>query len=155
MRRVMSPVERVFRETLPNGIPGYEVREQQIEMALAVERGLLQEHHVIAEAGTGTGKSFAYLVPLSHAVADDARGIVSTATIALQEQLLCKDIPFLEKALGVDFRAELAKGKGNYLCLVRYIEELQNKGLFPDEEVLERLRDWVDTTETGDRAELL
>ncbi|KUK36785.1 MAG: ATP-dependent helicase YoaA [Thermacetogenium phaeum] len=154
MRRVMSPVEKVFRETLPEGIPGYEVREQQIEMALAVERGLLQEHHVIAEAGTGTGKSFAYLVPLSHVVAGDARGIVSTATIALQEQLLCKDIPFLEKALGVDFRAELAKGKGNYLCLVRYIEELQNKGLFPDEEVLERLRDWVDTTETGDRAEL-
>lgn len=154
MRRVLSPVEKVFRETLPAGVPGYEVREQQIEMALLVERGLLQERHVIAEAGTGTGKSFAYLVPLSFVVADDARGVVSTATIALQEQLLRKDIPFLERALGVDFRAELAKGKGNYLCLVRYLEEQQNKGLFPDEDLLKRLRDWVDDTKTGDRAEL-
>lgn len=153
MCQVLSPVEKTFREVLPGRIPGYEVREQQIEMALLVERGLLHEKHVLAEAGTGTGKSFAYLIPLSFAVGGDLRAIVSTATIALQEQLLRKDIPFLEDALNIDFKAELAKGKSNYLCLLRYQEEVQNQGLF-EEELLGRLKDWVDQTLTGDRAEL-
>jgi ATP-dependent DNA helicase DinG len=155
VKLAVSPVERVFREILPDGVPGYEVREQQIEMALMVERGLLQGQHVIAEAGTGTGKSFAYLVPLSFITgAEDSRVVVSTATIALQEQLICRDIPFLEDAIGVDFHAELAKGKGNYLCLVRYLDEQQNRGLFDDDRLLESLQDWVDETETGDRSEL-
>ncbi|WP_156972191.1 hypothetical protein [Syntrophaceticus schinkii] len=63
--RPISPVEKIFRETLPGVVSGYEVREQQIQMALMVERGLLHDEHVIAEAGTGTGKSYAYLIPLS------------------------------------------------------------------------------------------
>lgn len=155
MRVAVSPVEKVFRETLPDGVPDYEVREQQIEMALVVERGLLHGQHVIAEAGTGTGKSFAYLVPLSFVTREEeTRAVVSTATIALQEQLMCKDIPFLEEVLGLDFKAELAKGKGNYLCLVRYLEEQQNKSLFDDDRLLESFKDWVDDTETGDRSEL-
>jgi len=135
-------------------VSGYEVRDQQIQMALAVERGLLHDRHVIAEAGTGTGKSYAYLIPLSFVLGDDTRIIISTATIALQEQLLDKDIPFLEDTLGVDFRAELAKGKGNYLCLLRYKEELQSRGLFPEDDLVERIKDWVDETETGDRSDL-
>lgn len=152
--RPNSPVEKIFRETLPQVVPVYEVRDQQIQMALMVERGLLHDQHVIAEAGTGTGKSYAYLIPLSFVLGDESRIVISTATIALQEQLLKKDIPFLEEILGVDFRAELAKGKGNYLCLLRYHEELQNKGLFPEDDLVERLKDWVKQTETGDRAEL-
>ncbi len=151
---LISPVEKIFRDTLPAVVPGYEVRDQQIEMALAVESGLLHDRHVIAEAGTGTGKSYAYLIPLSFVLGDQSRAVISTATIALQEQLLIKDIPFLEEALGVDFRAQLAKGKGNYLCLLRYQEELQNKGLFPEDDLTERLREWVGRTESGDRAEL-
>lgn len=154
VRPLLSQVEKIFRETLPVVVPGYEVREQQIQMALMVERGLLHDRHVIAEAGTGTGKSYAYLIPLSFVLGDDARIVVSTATIALQEQLLKKDIPFLEATLGVGFRAELAKGKGNYLCLLRYREELQSRGLFPEDDLVELLRDWVEQTETGDRAEL-
>jgi len=153
VQRALTKVEEIFREVLPGRIPGYEVREQQIEMARLVERGLLHEQHVLAEAGTGTGKSFAYLIPLSQAIGDDQRAVVSTATIALQEQLLSKDIPFLEDALGIEFRAELAKGKGNYICLLRYQEEIQNQGLFPDDE-LEKLKNWVEETTTGDRAEL-
>ncbi|MEG3069187.1 MAG: hypothetical protein RQM95_13560 [Syntrophaceticus schinkii] len=152
--RPISPVEKIFRETLPGVVSGYEVREQQIQMALMVERGLLHDEHVIAEAGTGTGKSYAYLIPLSFVLGDDARIVVSTATIALQEQLLKKDIPFLEEILGVGYRAELAKGKGNYLCLLRYREELQSRGLFPEDDLVDRLREWVDHTKTGDRAEL-
>ncbi|MGB4503497.1 MAG: DEAD/DEAH box helicase, partial [Syntrophaceticus sp.] len=152
--RPNSPVEKIFRETLPQVVPVYEVRDQQIQMALMVERGLLHDQHVIAEAGTGTGKSYAYLIPLSFVLGDESRIVISTATIALQEQLLKKDIPFLEEILGVDFRAELAKGKGNYLCLLRYQEELQNRGLFPEDDLVERLKDWVKQTETGDRAEL-
>ena len=150
----VTPVEKIFRETLPGKIPGYEVREQQIEMALLVERGFMHDQHVIAEAGTGTGKSFAYLIPLSCVTGGDARAVVSTATIALQEQLLKKDIPFLEEALGIDFQAQLAKGKGNYLCLLRYQEELQNRGLFSEDDLVERLRDWVSDTKSGDRADL-
>lgn len=149
-----TPVEKIFRETLPGLIPDFEVREQQIQMSMMVERGLKHDQHVIAEAGTGTGKSYAYLIPLSYVLADDAKVIVSTATIALQEQLLKKDIPFLESILGIDYHAELAKGKGNYLCLLRFQEELQNRGLFPENDHMDRLRDWIGQTETGDRAEL-
>lgn len=142
----------MFREVLPEKIPDYEVREQQIEMALLVERALLQERHVLAEAGTGTGKSFAYLVPLVQGLGG-GRGVVSTGTIALQEQLLHKDIPFLEQALGVDFRAMLAKGKGNYLCLQRFREEMQSPSLF-EVDLFSRLMAWAEQTETGDRSEL-
>ena len=142
----------MFREVLPEKIPDYEVREQQIEMALLMERALQQERHVLVEAGTGTGKSFAYLVPLALGLGS-GRGVVSTGTIALQEQLLHKDIPFLEQALGVDFRAMLAKGKGNYLCLQRFREEMQSPSLF-EADLYRRLMAWAEQTETGDRSEL-
>ncbi|MGD0154296.1 MAG: helicase C-terminal domain-containing protein [Thermacetogeniaceae bacterium] len=142
----------MFREVLPEHIPDYEVREQQIEMALLVERALQQERHALVEAGTGTGKSFAYLVPLALNLGS-GRAVVSTGTIALQEQLLHKDIPFLEQALGVGFRAMLAKGKGNYLCLQRWREEMQSPSLFEADQ-FRRLLDWAEHTETGDRSEL-
>ncbi|MGB9791046.1 MAG: ATP-dependent DNA helicase [Thermacetogeniaceae bacterium] len=152
---IRTPVERIFREVLPARLPSYELREQQIEVALKVEKALRRGANLLAEAGTGTGKSFAYLIPVALDLEENGgRAIVSTATIALQEQLLRKDIPLLEEALGIDLGAELAKGKGNYLCLVKFIEEIQTPTLFADAEVLKRLQEWSEETETGDKSEL-
>ena len=98
----------------------YEHRPQQMAMAQAIERAIVGRKHLMAEAGTGIGKSFAYLVPaLQAALADrDCRVVVSTQTISLQEQLLQKDIPFLQSVLP-PFRAVLVKGRSNYLSLRR------------------------------------
>ena len=148
----LTPVEQIFREVLTVKIPDCEIREQQIEMALLVERALQQERHALVEAGTGTGKSFAYLVPLALSL-DGGRAVVSTGTIALQEQLIHKDIPFLEQALGLDFRAQLAKGKSNYLCLLRFREEIESPSLF-EAGLFNRLLAWAEHTATGDRSEL-
>jgi ATP-dependent DNA helicase DinG len=137
---------------LPEKIPDCEIREQQIEMALLVEEALQQERHALVEAGTGTGKSFAYLVPLAFSL-EGGKAVVSTGTIALQEQLIHKDIPFLEQALDVDLRAILAKGRGNYLCLLRLREEMESPSLF-EEDLFKRLLAWAEHTDTGDRSEL-
>src|SRR4051812_27281870 len=99
----------------------YEIRPQQLDMADAVAAAIAQKHHLMAEAGTGVGKSFAYLVPamLAAAQRDDFRVVVSTHTISLQEQLVRKDIPFLQTVLPQPVRAVLVKGRGNYLSLRR------------------------------------
>ena len=114
---------------------GYEVRHEQIEMAEAVESAISHSEQLIVEAGTGIGKSFAYLVPLAeYALQDETLGIVSTNTISLQEQIINKDIPFLEKALDKDFKAVLVKGRNNYLCLRRlHRSEFLQKDLFSDQ----------------------
>ncbi|MGB2998001.1 MAG: ATP-dependent DNA helicase [Phycisphaerae bacterium] len=124
----------VVQETLgPDGLvaralPGYEHRGEQMAMAEAVRRAFTDGHHLIVEAGTGVGKSFAYLVPAIHqacpepvegAAREKRRVIVSTYTISLQEQLTEKDIPLLKQALGVDVEAVLVKGRANYLCIRR------------------------------------
>ena len=95
----------------------YEARPQQLAMADAVAQALAERRHLMVEAGTGVGKSFAYLVPaLQAALADkDCRVVVSTHTIGLQEQLIRKDIPFLQSVLGQPFLALLVKGRGNYV----------------------------------------
>lgn len=149
-----SPVEEFFRKTLPVKLRTCEVREPQIQMARTIERALAEKRHVIAKAGTGTGKSLAYLVPLIYHVKENpGRAVVSTGTIALQEQLVNKDIPFLQEVLDVKFTALLAKGKSNYLCLKRLDEELRETALYGDPEV-DAIRSWVRETKTGDRAEL-
>jgi len=154
----LSPVEEIFRHTLPERIPGYEVREPQIEMARLIENALQNNEHVLAEAGTGTGKSLGYLIPIHlYVEANGGRAIVSTGTIALQEQLINKDIPLLESVLHTNFRARLAKGKGNYLCRVRLAAEIdQVAGMFgdPEQAQLLALEEWAAESETGDRAEL-
>ena len=137
---------------LPEKIPDCEIREQQIEMALLVEEALQRERHALVEAGTGTGKSFAYLVPVALSL-DGGRAVVSTGTIALQEQLIYKDIPFLEQALDINLRAMLAKGKSNYLCLLRLREEMESPSLF-EADLFNRLLAWAEHTATGDRSEL-
>ena len=135
--------------------PGYEPRAEQAALAAAVESALASGEHLLAEAGTGTGKSLAYLIP---ALDSGQRVVVSTATKALQEQLLTKDVPIAAAALGREFRVAVLKGRQNYLCR----QGLQGFGLlggqlFPREEdalAFEAMRDWIDSTETGDRAEL-
>src|SRR5436190_944703 len=100
-------------------MPGYETRPAQLAMAEAVERALSEERVLLSEAGTGTGKTLAYLVP---AILSGRKVVVSTATRALQEQIFFKDLPLIEAALGLRVDAALMKGLGNYLCRRRYSE---------------------------------
>ena len=139
-------------DRLASVIPGYEHREDQLALARAVESALENEEHLLAQAGTGTGKSLAYLVP---ALRSGRRVVVATATKALQEQLLTKDVPLAEAAVGRKARVAVVKGRQNYLCR-RRVEavELNGLGLLGDEDAYERLRPWIGTTKTGDRAEL-
>src|SRR5512143_758396 len=104
---------------LAHAFAGYEEREGQLEMADAVERALAEDRTLLCEAGTGTGKTLAYLVP---AILSGKKVVVSTATKALQEQIIAKDIPLIAEHLGLEPRAALGKGLGNYLCLRRYHE---------------------------------
>src|SRR5580698_3260405 len=101
--------------------PGFESRPQQLEMAEAVATAIDRKRKLIVEAGTGVGKSFAYLVPALQAAAakKDFKIVISTHTIGLQEQLIRKDIPFLQSVLPGDYRPVLVKGRGNYLSLRR------------------------------------
>lgn len=144
----------------------YEPRPEQLEMALAVESALAKRHHLIAEAGTGVGKSFAYLIPAILAAqgnqGDDQkkrRIIVSTHTISLQEQLIQHDIPFLQSVLPVEFSAVLVKGRGNYISLRRLDKAVQRssqKSLFePDgQRQLAKIRQWAHTTTDGSRSDI-
>lgn len=130
----------------------YEHRPQQSEMAAAVAHALEKGEHLAVEAGTGVGKSFAYLVPAILAIrARGAKAVVATYTISLQEQLMAKDIPFLRRHLGVDFKAVLVKGRGNYVCLRRLARaEKMGDDLFGrgERSWVDRIRAWV--REAGD-----
>src|SRR5690349_7659654 len=114
-------------------LPGYEPRPQQAEMASAVDRAFESKQHLVVEAGTGVGKSFAYLVPAIAQAAKGKKVVISTHTISLQEQLMEKDIPFLRAVSGQEFSAVLCKGRSNYLCQ-RRLEQASRKSLslFPD-----------------------
>jgi len=139
--------------SLSRALAGWELRDGQLAMAEAVERALVQERHLFVEAGTGTGKTLAYLVP---AILSGRKIIVSTATRALQEQIFSNDLPLVAEALGahgVRFRASLMKGLANYLCRRRY-EEARTSGDHAGDRNFARIVDWLERTETGDRAEL-
>jgi ATP-dependent DNA helicase DinG len=138
--------------------PGYEFRRGQLQMAEAVERALKESRHLIVEAGTGTGKTLAYLVP---ALRSGKRVIISTGTKTLQEQLFFKDIPFLERALFPKGKGNLRvcylKGRNNYLCRQKLYDIAVQPALSGLEE-MEHFRlilEWEKTTTTGDRAELV
>ena len=134
---------------------GYEPRAEQAELARAVADALGTGEHLLAEAGTGTGKSLAYLVP---ALESGRRVVVATATKALQEQLLTKDVPIAAAALGREVKVAVLKGRQNYLCR----KALHGFGLLgsqllqreEDAADFDRLVPRFDETETGDRAEL-
>ncbi len=153
--------------TVARRLPHYEHRPQQLEMAEAVLQAVLEAEHLIVEAGTGVGKSFAYLVPCILAAADpetqnllgqSIRVVVSTHTINLQEQLIGKDIPFLNSVIPLEFSAVLAKGRSNYLSLRRLDLALQRGfGLFDTQEELEQLqqvRSWSAQTADGSLSDL-
>ena len=148
-------MEEVFGEggLLCRHHPQYEYRPGQIRMAEAVYRALVEGGHLLVEAGTGTGKTLAYLVP---ALAVSERIIISTGTKNLQEQLLLKDIPFLEKALGRKLRVASMKGRSNYVCLYR-LKRAETQPILADLEeakYFDEIRRWAFQSETGDRAEL-
>src|SRR5437879_670778 len=155
-------VERVhafFSEDGPlSKAKNFEFRPQQQEMAARVAQALEEERHFLVEAGTGVGKSLAYLVPaILFALEQHKKAIVSTHTINLQEQLLHKDIPILKKVLPVEFEAALMKGRQNYLCPRRLERALQSaKELFtgPEENELQRLAEWASTTRDGSLSDL-
>jgi len=136
--------------------PHFEHRSQQVEMLRAVTQALSESHHLLVEAGTGTGKSMAYLIPAAlWSMQNDCRVVISTNTINLQDQLINKDIPDLSKALGINLRASVLKGRGNYLC-PRRLENLRRHGPENADEmrVLGKALVWLQGTHTGDRSEI-
>ena len=137
-------VEDVF-SLLSEQLPGYEYRSEQLKLAHLIDRGFSAGQVGIFEAGTGTGKSLAALVP---AVLSGKRVVISTATIALQEQYINKDIPSLQSILPFEVRAALVKGRGNYLGMRRFEDHLKESAID------ERLEDWANDTTTGDVSEL-
>ncbi|WP_407308698.1 helicase C-terminal domain-containing protein [Desulfosporosinus sp. SB140] len=143
---------------LEQSLPGYECRRGQTKMAQLIAEGLTSAQHIVVEAGTGTGKSFAYLIPsLWYARKTGRKVVVATHTIPLQEQLQKKDIPMLDKALPFSFRTSVLKGKGNYCCLKRWLSCLTNPHEIVSQEqklaVLSTLI-WLRETQTGDIQEL-
>lgn len=140
---------------------GFEYRDEQLHMAKHIEAGLNNEKKVIVEAGTGTGKTLAYLIPsVEWAIKNKKRVVISTNTINLQEQLLNKDIPIAKKVVQGDFRYILVKGRGNYLCNRKYFnlalgenvnfEEFSNSQKTQFKEIIS----WGKKTEKGDKSEL-
>lgn len=149
---LLAPGGRISR-----ALPGFEERPEQLRMAFAVLEAFNHDRIVLVEAGTGTGKSLAYLAPaLLWALANEERVVVSTNTINLQEQLIRKDLPFLQRASGLEFRVELVKGRTNYLCRRRLEGATAEPGLFDAGLAgeLVDLRAWAAQTADGSREEL-
>ncbi len=142
-RRLLGPTG-----PLASKLPGYEHREGQLVMADAVTRALAEQRVLVCEAGTGTGKTLAYLVP---AILSGLRVVVSTATKALQEQIIDKDVPLIESTLGVEAHAALVKGLGNYVCLRRLAEARLAGSTHRSLPVVER---WAESSDSGDMADL-
>jgi len=134
-------------------LPGFEHRRSQVEMAVAVAEVFRAGGQLVVEAGTGTGKTLAYLVP---AVLSGQKVVVSTGTKNLQEQLFYKDIPLLRQALSIKFKACLMKGRANYLCRSRYDQFASEPTfrIFEESEHWDTLERWAVLTKTGDRAEI-
>ncbi len=161
---VLGPGQLVARR-----LKNYENRREQLEMAEAVAKAITQKRHLVVEAGTGVGKSFAYLVPALLSLAEPGedsqqsekqkkrRIIVSTHTIALQEQLIAKDIPLLNSVVPLEFSAVLAKGRGNYLSRRRLdVASKKSKGLFNESELdqLQVVRSWTAESKDGSRSSM-
>jgi ATP-dependent DNA helicase DinG len=150
-----SELQHFFADDGPlaRSIPGYRLRPQQVEMARAVEAAIENNHVLIAEAGTGTGKTFAYLVP---ALRKGGKVIVSTGTKTLQDQLFSRDIPMVRKALQAPVTVALLKGRANYVCHY-HLERAKHDGRFlnrDDVVYLARIESYAKTSPTGDRSGL-
>ncbi len=152
----IDSLEQMFMPggSIASAINSYQKRNQQLEMLRAVAKNFSQERFLIVEAGTGIGKTLAYLVPaLTWAIAQGDKVIVATHTIALQEQILRSDIKFLKKALNFTFKAAVLKGRANYLCLYKWKAAKENsEGLsWKEKIVMARLTTWMEQDGTGDR----
>ncbi len=151
---MVARVEKIFS---PDGIlaqaSNFEYRPEQQDMAVAVAKALSAGENLIVEAGTGIGKSIAYLIPsILYAVAEQKKAVICTHTINLQEQLTEKDLPMLEAILPVKFNYTMLKGRSNYLCSRRLSKAMQQADqLFTSPEITElrRIHDWAQTTENG------
>ena len=147
-------VREIFSEAgLLAKAKNFEFRPEQQEMAVAVATALAEERHLVVEAGTGVGKSLAYLIPsVLWALEKKKKAVISTYTINLQEQLIYKDILIVQKVLPVEFEAMMWKGRANYLCPLRLERAVANAGeLFtsPEQAELGRIWEWAQTTQDG------
>ncbi len=156
---IAQEIEKIFG---PEGLIAthheqYEYRPSQIEMAKAVLRTFEEEKHLVVEAGTGTGKTLAYLIPaIAAALTKNMRIVISTGTKNLQDQLMEKDIPFLQQILKRKFKVAYMKGRGNYVCLYR-LKKASTQPSFEsmeDVDYFRRIKEWAYGSETGDIAEL-
>ncbi len=151
----MYNLENVFGAggLLEKCLPGFRPRPAQLEMARAVQKAIANKSSLIAEAGTGTGKTFAYLVP---AIVSGKRVIISTGTKNLQDQLFNKDLPVVRDALAVPFQAALLKGRANYLCLYRLQNTLVVRAGHGKQDItsIESIKRWAKHTGVGDIAEV-
>src|SRR6202046_3533264 len=132
---------------------GYEFRASQLAMAKIADEAFAKHQHVVIEAGTGTGKTLAYLIP---AIRSGRRVVVSTATKSLQEQLFEKDVPFLQKHFAPNLKAALMKGRANFLCRQK-VHQMEGQPVLKGMDEIDwfsQIRDWEKLTETGDRNEL-
>src|SRR5271167_2960202 len=133
--------------------PGYEFRSSQLAMAEIVDEAFQKRQHAIIEAGTGTGKTLAYLIP---AIRSGRRVVISTATKSLQEQLFNKDVPFLQKHFAPNLKAALMKGRNNFLCRTK-VNQMEGQAVLKGIDEVDwfsQIKDWEKLTETGDRSEL-
>jgi ATP-dependent DNA helicase DinG len=138
-------------------LPSYEPRKSQLDLLSLIIRGFNEDAFVMAEAGTGVGKSFAYLLPAMHfALAKKEKVIISTATITLQQQLFEKDIPLVASGMGdVKIKSVIMKGRGNYLCLRRLDDTLREGQLFDfDNDEIKNIVEWSHNTKSGVKSEL-
>lgn len=152
----VSELEQIFAEdgALAQCVSGYQPRAGQLEMAAQIADALRDQRNLIAEAGTGTGKTFAYLIP---AILSGRKVIVSTGTKNLQDQLFNKDLPLIRRVLSRQpFRASLLKGRGNYLCTYRLAQALHNAFGYQQQEAaaLAQIHDWAQRTRSGDISEV-
>ena len=159
VKRVSIPVEKVTHFFLPEGllaqkIKDFEIRPSQLQMVEAVSEALNNREVLVVEAGTGTGKTFAYLFPIAFwAKENKEKVVVSTNTINLQEQLIYKDIPLLQSVLPFPFKVVLMKGRNNYLCL-RKVSYRRRQLYINLEEELQKIFEWSDNTSCGSISEL-
>jgi ATP-dependent DNA helicase DinG len=151
--RLTDAVEAAWRSggPLARVLPDFEARPQQAAMARAVADALASNRTVLVEAGTGTGKTLAYLIP---AVLSNQKVVVSTGTRALQDQLAGRELPLVERALGRPVDWCVLKGRENYVCVYRLEDAAGGSGQFLLREGLQAIREWAAKTDTGDRAEL-
>src|SRR5262252_407237 len=158
MREVFGPggfLEKCMKGGFDRSVVSsdYEYRAAQLEMAELVHDAFESHHHAIVEAGTGTGKTLAYLIP---AICSGRRVVISTATKSLQEQLFQKDVPFLQKHFAPNLKVAVMKGRSNFLCIAK-LNQTQDQALLKGIEEVDyfrQIKDWAKLTETGDRAEL-